>query len=178
MCGCVDAPLGAREIFRSGVARGRVLTCVRPLVRLTRRGPRWESEDQVQFKPTRLTRLSQSWFSRSGLLTVAPSLSCDPPTPRQPRGRDGAYTAATGARYTPPYASSAQTIRAILLASATRTSRGGLRASMRPSHDPAGTPLRAAQRATALAPMISKRRSARSPILEVLPSRSLPPLER
>src|SRR4051794_6876357 len=31
-------------------------------------------------------------------LDRAPSLSCDPPTPRQPRGRDGAYTAATGAR--------------------------------------------------------------------------------
>src|SRR4051795_3350036 len=111
-------------------------------------------------------------------LDRAPSLSFDPPTPRQPRGRDGTYTAATGARYTPPLASSAQTIRAIVLASATRTSIGGLRASMRPSHEPAGTPLRAAQRATALAPMISKRRSARSPILEVLPSRSLPPLER
>src|ERR687889_2644338 len=90
---CVDAPLGAREIFESGVARGRVLTCVRPLVRLTRRGPRWESGDQVQFKPTRLKRLSQSWLSRSGLSTVAPSLSSDPPTSRQPRGRDGVYTA-------------------------------------------------------------------------------------
>src|SRR5215210_8885720 len=67
---CVDAPLGAREIFESGTARGRVLTCVRPLLRLTRRGPRWESGDQVQFKPARLKRLSQSWFSRSGLLTV------------------------------------------------------------------------------------------------------------
>src|SRR4051812_13214122 len=98
-------------------------------------------------------------------LDRAPSLSFAPPTPRQPRGRDGAYTAATGARYTPPLASSAQTIRAIVLASATRTSRGGLRASMRPSHEPAGTPLRAAQRATALAPMISKRRSERSPVL-------------
>src|SRR4051812_31392528 len=177
---CVDAPLGAREIFRSGVARGQVLTCVRPLMRLrlTRRRPGWESEDQVQIRHTRLKRLSQSWFSRSRLSTVAPSLSCDPPTPRQPRGRDGAYTAATGARYTPPLASKAQTMRAIVLASATRTSIGGLRASMRPSHEPAGTPLRAAQRATALAPMISKRRSERSPILEVRPSRSLPPLER
>ena len=67
---CVDAPLGAREIFKSGVARGRVLTCVRPLMRLTRRGPRWEFEDQVQFKPTRSRRLSQSWFSRSRLSTV------------------------------------------------------------------------------------------------------------
>src|SRR4051812_13141960 len=112
---CVDAPLGAREIFRSGVARGQVLTCVRPLMRLrlTRRRPGWESEDQVQIRHTRLKRLSQSWFSRSRLSTVAPSLSCDPPTPRQPRGRDGADTAATGARYAPPLASSAQTIRAI-----------------------------------------------------------------
>src|SRR3954466_1792471 len=113
-------------------------------MRLTRRGPRWESVDQVQFRPTRLKRLSQSWLSRSRLSTVAPSLSCDPPTPRQPRGRAGAYTAATGARYTPPLASSAQARRAIVLASATRTSIGGLRASMRPSHAPAGTPLRAA----------------------------------
>src|SRR3954471_13096152 len=96
---CVDAPLGAREIFKSGAARGRVLTCVRPLLRrVSCRGPRWESEDQVQFKPTRWKRLSQSWFSRSRLLTVAPSLSFDPPTPRQPRGCDSAYTAATGAR--------------------------------------------------------------------------------
>src|SRR3954453_24170587 len=197
-------------------------------MRLTRRRPGWESVDQVQFRATRLQRLSQSWFSRSRLSTVAPSLSCDPPTPRQPRGRDGAYTpatgaryratrlkrlsqswfsrsrlstvapslssdpptprqprgrdgaytAATGARYTPPLASSPQTIRAILLATATRTSIGGWRASMRPSPEPAGTPLRAAQRATALAPMISKRRSERPPTLEVLPSRSLPPLER
>src|SRR3954467_11080637 len=37
---------------------------------ITRRGPRWESVDQVQISPTRLKRLSQSWFSRSGLLTV------------------------------------------------------------------------------------------------------------
>src|SRR3954471_18463220 len=67
---CVDAPLGAREIFESGVARGRVLTCVRPLMRLTRRRPGWESVDRVQFRATRLKRLSQSWFSRSRLSTV------------------------------------------------------------------------------------------------------------
>src|ERR1700710_1695934 len=95
---CVDAPLGAREIFKSGVARGRVLTCVRPLMRLTRRRPGWEFADQVQCTPTRLKRLSQSWFSRSRLSTVAPSLSCHHPTPRQPRGRGDAYTAVTGAR--------------------------------------------------------------------------------
>src|SRR5215208_6112547 len=78
---CVDAPLGAREIFKSGAARSRVLTCVRPWMRLTRRGPRWESGDQVQVRPTRLKRLSQSWLSRSRLSTVTPSLSSDPPTP-------------------------------------------------------------------------------------------------
>src|SRR4051794_26365635 len=79
---CVDARLGAREIFKSGVARGRVLTCVRPLLRrVPCRGPRWESGDQVQVRPTRLKRLSQSWFSRSRLSTVAPSLSFDPSTP-------------------------------------------------------------------------------------------------
>src|SRR5215217_5748193 len=144
---------------------------------LTEKAP-YKSVDQLQLKAARLKRVVTFWFSRSRLSTVAPFLSFDPPTPRQPRGRADAYTAATGARYTPPLASSAQTMRAILLASATRTSIGGLRASMRPSHEPAGTPLRAAQRATALAPMISKRRSERSPILEVLPSRSLPPLER
>src|SRR4051794_15612044 len=32
------------------------------------------------------------------IATVAPSLSSDLPTPRQPRGCDSAYTAATGAR--------------------------------------------------------------------------------
>ena len=40
---CVDAPFRARRIFRTAAARGRVLPCVRPLVRQrTRRGPVWE----------------------------------------------------------------------------------------------------------------------------------------
>src|SRR5215212_10604923 len=39
---CVDARFGARRIFWIGAARGRVLTCVRPLMRLTRRRPGWE----------------------------------------------------------------------------------------------------------------------------------------
>src|SRR5829696_8474554 len=37
--------------------------------RLTEKAP-YKSVDQVQFRHTRLKRLSQSWFSRSGLLTV------------------------------------------------------------------------------------------------------------
>ena len=69
-------------------------------------------------------------------------------------------------------------MRAFLLATATMTSIGGLRASIRPSHESAGTPLRLAQRTTALAAMMSRRRSVRSPIREVRPRRSLPPVER
>src|SRR4051794_41429086 len=61
-------------------------------------------------------------------------------------------------------------MRAILLAKATRTSIGGLQASMRAIQEPAGAPWRAAQRRTALAPMISRRRRVRSPIFEVAPS--------
>src|SRR3954454_3195319 len=85
---CVDARFGARRIFWIGAARGRVLTCVRPLMRLTRRRPGWEFADQVQFSPTRLKRLSQSWFSRSRLSDrcaiplLRPSHA---PTAQQPR---------------------------------------------------------------------------------------------
>src|SRR3954466_12619326 len=68
-------------------------------------------------------------------------------------------------------------MRAILLAKATRTSIGGLQASMRAIQEPAGAPWRAAQRRTALAPMISRRRRVRSPIFEVAPSFCLPPVE-
>src|SRR3954469_18545740 len=60
---CVDAPFGAREIFKSGAARGRVLTCVRPLLRrVSCRGPRWESRDQVQIKDPRRKRGSVAKF--------------------------------------------------------------------------------------------------------------------
>ena len=48
-------------------------------------------------------------------------------------------------------------MRAILLANATRTSIGGLRATIRAIHDPAGAPLRATHSKTLFAPMISKR---------------------
>lgn len=55
---------------------------------------------------------------------------------------------------------------------ATITSIGGLRVSMRPSHQPAGTPFRLAQRTTALEAMTRRRRSVRSPIREVRSRRS------
>ena len=69
-------------------------------------------------------------------------------------------------------------MRAILLASATRTSIGGLRASMRAIHEPAGSAIAGGPASkTLLAPMISRRRSVRSPIFEVAPSFCLPPVE-
>jgi hypothetical protein len=60
---CVDARFGARRIFWIGAARGQVLTCVRPLMRLTRRRPGWEFADQVQIScsgpvPTAKTTLN------------------------------------------------------------------------------------------------------------------------
>ena len=61
---CVDARLGARRIFWIGVARSRVRTCVRPLVRpITGRGPGWEFADQLQFKAARSKRFVTLWLS-------------------------------------------------------------------------------------------------------------------
>ena len=57
------------------------------------------------------------------------------------------------------------------------TSILGLRASIRPSQDPAAVPCLTALRTTELAPMIRSRRSVRSPIFEVVPSFCLPPVE-
>src|SRR5215207_2345541 len=47
-------------------------------------------------------------------------------------------------------------MRAILLARATRTSIGGLRATMRAIHDPAGAPWRATWSKTLFAPMMGR----------------------
>src|SRR5215203_1673066 len=68
-------------------------------------------------------------------------------------------------------------MRAVLLARATVTSIFGLRASIRASHEPAGVPRCPAQRTTALAPRMSKRRMVRSPIFEIAPSLCLPPVD-
>ena len=61
------------------------------------------------------------------------SLPSSAPTSSRPTA---AYAATAGDWYTPPRAIKAQTIRAILFASATRTSIDGLRDSMFPSHVP------------------------------------------
>ena len=71
----------------------------------------------------------------------------------------------------------AQTVRAILLASATVTSMRGFRASMPSSHEPAGAPRVLAWITTALLPMMSSRLGVRSLILEIAPSFCLPPVE-
>jgi hypothetical protein len=57
MCGRPPGS-GARRIVRLSAARRRVLTCVRPLLRLvTCRGPVWESADRVHFNLARLRAL-------------------------------------------------------------------------------------------------------------------------
>ncbi len=74
--------------------------------------------------------------------------------------------------------SSAQTVRAILLASATVTSMRGYLLSICSSQESRGAPRLAACSTTALEPRISSRLSVRSPIFEIAPSFCLPPVER
>ncbi len=69
----VDAPSGARGIFGTVRARSRVLTSVRPLVRLfVGRGPVWECEGWVQIIQTCSKHAVLSWFPQPGLTTIAP----------------------------------------------------------------------------------------------------------
>ncbi len=71
---------------------------------------------------------------------------------------------------------SAQTIRAVLLASATATSIFGLRATILASHGSVISPRRIAFWTTAMAPVIKSRLRSRWPIFDVLPSLGLPPV--
>ena len=116
------------------------------------------------------------WLSRPRLLTVAPYLSTDLPCVPDASSLNG-YTAASGALYDPPCAISAQTVLAILFASATVISMRGFRASMPANHAPALSGLRPATFVTELAPMMRSLRKLRSPIFVVRPRRSFPPLE-
>ncbi len=81
------------------------------------------------------------------------------------------------ALYIPPFVINAQAIRAVRLASATVISMGCFLPNIRLSQDPSGAPWRAAHRTTDAAPMINNRRKSRWPILDVLPSFVLPPVE-
>src|SRR6476660_4760141 len=84
-----------------------------------------------------------------------------PTFPKLRRPRLTQIAATAGTRKSSPFASMAQTERAILLASAIATSIVGLRASMRWSQLPSGAPFRKAARTTVIAPMISRRRISR-----------------
>lgn len=66
-------------------------------------------------------------------------------------------------------------MRAVLFAKATAVKSGGFLATMRASQEPSGAPLRKAHLTTATAPQIKSRRRSRWPILDVAPSRVLPP---
>lgn len=69
-------------------------------------------------------------------------------------------------------------MRAILFASATRTSIGGLRSGIRASQVPGrAAAWQCRLMMTLLAPMISSRRKERSPIFVVAPGRCFPPVE-
>jgi len=79
---CVDAPGDAREIFGFGVARRRVLTCVRPHLRpFTCRGPGWSSRIRSNSRSRAQGTLLHAGFPDPVSSTVAPSLSFDFPTP-------------------------------------------------------------------------------------------------
>src|SRR3984893_16723977 len=92
----VDAPFQARENVEIVVARGRMLSSVRPLMRQEdSRRPVWEFADRVQITPSVLEAL---WIA---LVVPAPSrrllrhtLLPLAPTPSRP---PSAYAAATGA---------------------------------------------------------------------------------
>src|SRR5580693_7413325 len=77
---------------------------------------------------------------------------------------------------TPPFVRSAQTILAILLASAIAATLAGRRASRPVNQGDTVAPRRACLD-TAVAPTTSKERNTGFPILEILPNRSLPPVE-
>ena len=78
--------------------------------------------------------------------------------------------------YVPPLVRRAQIIRAILLARAVATTLKGRRARMAANHVEASVLCRACFK-TDVAPRINKERSVELPIFDILPRRSLPPLE-
>ena len=119
------------------VTRGRMLPSVRPLDAAMGRRPAWEFADRVQIKVAYSRYGVAAWFSRSRLADRCAMLSFRSPYASAVSAR---YAAATGALYVPPLTSSAQTVRAVLLARATVTSILGLRASIRASHVPSAAP--------------------------------------
>ena len=95
--------------------------------------------------------------------------------PRSPHIDAG--TVATRDRQYSPRTRTAQTTRAILFARATDTRRAGRRLRRLSAHSARGVVRLRAKRMTAVAPTTRSRRRYLSPILEMWPRRSLPPLE-
>src|SRR3954470_14156737 len=143
MCG---RPLRCKKNLETGAARDRVLPCVRPLMRhgswpRARMGVRGSGPhhwNALEALPMRLVLLTPP-HRRCAIPVLRPPHAVDSLTPVH------AQAVTAGARYIPPLVSSAQATRAFLFARATMTSMGGLRASMRASQEPGGTPLRLAQ---------------------------------
>ena len=124
----VDAPFWARENFGIVIARSRMLPSVRPLMRQRAVAGLYGSS-RVRSRSHRRARSTVDCTGSSNPVspTVAPYSPSGRPTPL-PSQR--AYIAGTGARYSPPLTSRAQTMRAVLFASATVTSILGLRGNI------------------------------------------------
>ena len=119
------------------MTRSRMLPSVRPLDAAMSRRPAWEFADRVQIKLAYSRYGVAHWFSRSRLADCCAMLSFRSPYASAATAR---YAAPAGTPYVPPLTSSAQTMRAILLARATVTSIRGLRQSIRASHEPSAAP--------------------------------------
>ena len=121
-------PVWAREVFGIVIARSRMLPFVRPLMRQRTAaglyGISWASPNHHQ---RARSTVKSPGSSDPVSPTVAPYSPSDRSTPLPSRR---AYIAGTGARYSPPVTSKAQTIRAVLFANATVTSIFGLRGNI------------------------------------------------
>ena len=186
-------PPHAQEGFsKLGLTRRRVLTWIRPrdaAVIMPR--ARVVVEDRVQVKAAcseaLRCELGVAISSRDGWRRTAP---CPLPRPAPSRPTPGLRRRGRSLADAAPRASepslaprsrevaNARTIRALLSASATRTSISGLRASVPPTHVPGLAATRTCRSMTTLsAPRISRRRSDRSSLFVVAPRRCLPLLE-
>jgi hypothetical protein len=131
--------------------------------------------DQIKIACSPL--VGRHWFSRPGSVRSFAHTGHRSPHIADAPHRRGQQTAPVGSLWSSSRTSVAQSMRAILLASAIATSMRGFRASIRASHDPGRPPPRPRQWTINIAPTISRRRMSRCPIFEVRPSFCLPPLE-
>ncbi len=138
----VDAPSRCKRIFEEDLARSRMLPSVRPLMRsVDSCWPVWEFADR---SPNHKCVLEGTVDSPGFPGPVSPTVAPYPPSSAYVLDDLTAALSFTPPRpelgKSSPLAISAQTILAILLASATATSMRGFRASICSSHEPAGAP--------------------------------------